>query len=203
MAEKLRGKGITDPNVLRAIETIPRHQFLDSAFAEHAYEDKPFPIGEKQTISQPFTVAYQTQLLDIKGGEKVLEIGTGSGYQACILAEMGAKVYTIERIESLYVRFLDMLKLLKYDIKAYHGDGTLGLPEEAPFDRILVTAAAPEIPVTYKEQLSIGGIMIVPVGSKDTQKMLRVTKVSYDDFRIEEYEMFRFVPLIGEGGWED
>ncbi|PSR04656.1 MAG: protein-L-isoaspartate O-methyltransferase, partial [Bacteroidetes bacterium SW_10_40_5] len=176
---------------------------LDSAFAEHAYEDKPFPIGNNQTISQPFTVAYQTQILDVKPGNKVLEIGTGSGYQACVLSEMGAKVYTIERIQALYLKTYQLLTDMEYtQIQIYHMDGTLGLPEEAPYDRILVTAAAPKIPKIYLDQLKINGIMVVPVGSKSFQQMMKVTKTDENDYQTKAYESFRFVPLIGEEGWK-
>ncbi len=203
LVDNLYEKGITDKHVLEAFNKVPRHFFLDSAFAEHAYKDKPFPIGDNQTISQPFTVAYQTQILEVKPGNKVLEIGTGSGYQACILAEMGAKVYTIERIQALYQKTYQLLTDLEYtQIHIYHKDGTLGLPEEAPYDRILVTAAAPEIPKIYLDQLKINGIMVVPVGSKSFQQMMKVTKTDENDYQTKAYESFRFVPLIGEEGWK-
>jgi len=203
LVDNLYKKGITDKPVLEAFNKVPRHFFLDSAFAEHAYEDKPFPIGNNQTISQPFTVAYQTQILEVKPGNKVLEIGTGSGYQACVLSEMGAKVYTIERIKALYLKTYQLLTDMEYtQIQIYHMDGTLGLPEEAPYDRILVTAAAPKIPKIYLDQLKINGIMVVPVGSKSFQQMMKVTKTDENDYQTKAYESFRFVPLIGEEGWK-
>ena len=198
----LQAKGIDDQDVLDAFEKVPRHFFLETAFVDHAYEDKPFPIGEGQTISQPFTVAYQTQLLNVEPGNKVLEIGTGSGYQACILAELGAEVYSIERIEHLYKKAKLIISELGYDnIYLYCGDGTLGLPDEAPFDRILVTAGAPEIPRTYLGQMAIGGVMVIPVGGEAVQKMLKVTKTGENDYRKESFSDFRFVPLKGKEGW--
>jgi len=203
LVQHLQTKGIKDPEVLKAFELVPRHFFLETAFVEHAYEDKPFPIGEDQTISQPFTVAYQTCLLAVKAGNKVLEIGTGSGYQACILAEMGAEVHSIERIRNLYEKAQFMIDQLGYtNIRLYQQDGTLGLPARGPFDRILVTAGAPEIPQTYLDQLKVGGVMIIPVGKQHTQKMLKVIKTDETDYKRETYSDFRFVPLRGEHGWE-
>ncbi len=203
LVQQLQAKGILDQDVLDAFEKVPRHFFLDTAFAEHAYEDKPFPIGEGQTISQPYTVAYQTDLLDVKPGNKVLEIGTGSGYQACILAELGAEVYTIERVKTLYETAKNILWELGYtNIYPYHGDGTLGLPEEAPFDRIIVTAGAPDIPQTYLEQMAIGGIMVIPVGGEAVQKMFKVVKTGKNHYEKETYSDFRFVSLRGKAGWE-
>jgi protein-L-isoaspartate(D-aspartate) O-methyltransferase len=201
LADELRRKGNFDPRIIHAIETIPRHYFLESAFAEQAYEDKAFPIGEDQTISQPFTVAYQTQLLDIRPGDKVLEIGTGSGYQAGILSMMGANVYTIERIAPLSERANKVLRHLGLKARLYVGDGTLGLPKQAPFDKILVTAAAPDIPDTLLQQLAVGGMLVAPVGNKDVQQMVRITKRGENEYRSEEFETFRFVPLIGEKGF--
>jgi len=195
-------KGNFDPKLLRAIEDIPRHFFFDSAFAEQAYEDKAFPIGEGQTISQPYTVVYQTQLLNVKLGDKVLEIGTGSGYQASVLAAIGAKVYSIERHASLSEQAKTIIRHLGYHhIKLYVGDGTLGLPKQAPFDKILVTAAAPIIPEVLLNQLTIGGIMVIPVGDMETQQMIRLTRTGENTFSEEKFENFRFVPLIGEKGW--
>lgn len=203
LVQQLQAKGIKDQDVLDAFEKVPRHFFLDTAFAEHAYEDKPFPIGEGQTISQPYTVAFQTDLLQVEPGNKILEIGTGSGYQACILAELGGVVYSIERFKSLYEKAKQITTQLGYDsVYPYHGDGSLGLPEQAPFDRIIVTAGAPQIPQTYIDQLSVGGKMIIPVGQGDIQRMLRVIKTGPGDYKEEEHADFRFVPLKGEKGWE-
>lgn len=203
LVSKLETKGIDNPAVLKAFEEVPRHQFLDTAFAEHAYEDKPFAIGEGQTISQPFTVAYQTQLLAVKPGLKVLEIGTGSGYQAAILAAMGATVYTIERYERLLIKAEETLKQLQIGkrIQFNLGDGTRGWSEKAPFDRILVTAAAPAIPQIYLDQLTTGGILVIPVGSEDGQTMYRITKKADQSYEKEAFDKFRFVPLKGQHGW--
>lgn len=198
LVDGIRGKGITDETVLNALERIPRHFFLDSAFDEKAYEDKAFPIGEGQTISQPYTVAYQTQLLEVKKFEKVLEIGTGSAYQAVVLAEMGAQVYTIERQKKLF----DLNKLFgflkKYpSIKFFYGDGYEGLPTFAPFDKILITAAAPEIPEKLIEQLKVGGMMVLPLGSGDVQQMMRITKLDTSVLKEEVFDHFSFVPMLG------
>ncbi|MGB4724791.1 MAG: protein-L-isoaspartate(D-aspartate) O-methyltransferase, partial [Sediminibacterium sp.] len=179
MVDLLREKGITDESVLTAINAVPRHYFLDSAFVTHAYEDRAFPIGEGQTISHPHTVAYQTQLLQINKSDKVLEIGTGSVYQATILAEMGARVYTIERQKKLYDLHKDYVFKSKYPtIKFFYGDGFEGLPTYAPFDKIIITAAAPFIPPKLVEQLKPGGIMVLPVneGDGDQQRMIRISK---------------------------
>lgn len=203
LVKNLEAKGIKNQDVLDAFAKVPRHFFLDTAFADHAYEDKPFPIGEGQTISQPYTVAYQTQLLEPQPGDKVLEIGTGSGYQACILAEMGAEVYSIERIEALYQKTKTLLKQLGYNnVHLYCKDGTLGLPEEAPYDKILVTAGSPEVPQTYLDQLKIGGILVIPVGGREVQKMKVIRKTDEDSYEEKAYSDFRFVPLRGEEGWE-
>jgi len=180
---------------------MPRHVFFDNAFLEHAYEDKAFPIGEGQTISQPFTVAYQTQMLQVFPGAKVLEIGTGSGYQCCILLEMGADVYTIEYNKVLYDRAKKMLKLMGYKPFFFHGDGSLGLPRHAPFDRILVTAGAPAVPAALIEQLNRPGVMVIPVGDKNSQRMLRISKSTAGEVREEELDLFSFVPLVGDQGW--
>jgi len=201
LAESIGRQGAFDPRILRAIEDIPRHFFLDSAFAEQAYEDKAFSIGEGQTISQPYTVVYQTQLLEIKQGDKVLEIGTGSGYQACVLAAIGAKVFSVERIAKLSEQAKIVIKHLGYHVKLYVGDGTLGLPKQAPFDKILVTAAAPEVPSALLHQLSIGGCLVIPVGEMDSQQMIRITRTGEESFQEERFDKFRFVPLIGKDGW--
>lgn len=197
LVQILRGKGITDERVLAAIEKIPRHFFLDTAFERHAYEDKAFPIAAGQTISQPYTVAYQTQLLEIKKWDKVLEIGTGSAYQASVLAEVGASVYTIERQRELY-DFIGKFDFLKSypTIRRFYGDGYLGLPSFAPFDKIIITAAAPYIPPKLVEQLKPGGLMVIPVGDEAGQKMLRLTKDKDGSIHEEELGAFSFVPML-------
>lgn len=198
LVDVVRGKGVTDEKVLAAIEKIPRHFFLDSAFDEVAYEDRAFPIAEKQTISQPYTVAYQTQLLAVKPFMKVLEIGTGSAYQATILAELGVQLYTIERQKKLYEANKKWEYLKKYpNIKLFYGDGYEGLPTYAPFDRVLITAAAPEIPRKLIEQLKTGGTMVIPVGSGDVQTMKRITKESSGRLVEEVFDRFSFVPMLG------
>lgn len=193
----LREKGIKDERVLAAIEAIPRHFFLDPAFERQAYEDRAFPITANQTISQPYTVAYQTQLLDIQKFDKVLEIGTGSAYQACVLAELGASVYTIERQKALYDYVGQFFFIKNYPkIKRFYGDGFLGLPTYAPFDKIIITAAAPFIPPKLVEQLKPGGIMVVPVGDDSGQKMMRITKDAQGNVKEEELGDFSFVPML-------
>jgi len=198
LIEEIRKKGITDEAVLQAFEKVPRHFFFDSAFLQYAYEDKAFPIGAGQTISQPYTVAFQTELLQVKKGDKILEIGTGSGYQACILAEMGAKVFTIERQKSLYTKVKELFPKLNYPVKSFYGDGYKGLPAFAPFDKIIITAAAPYIPEPLKEQLKPGGILVVPVGGGDTQTMTTLVKGVDGTFQETTYGVFRFVPLLGD-----
>ncbi len=198
LAEEVRSKGIKDENVLLAIENIPRHFFMDSSFVEFAYQDKPFPIGSGQTISQPYTVAFQTELLEIRKGDKVLEIGTGSGYQACVLMEMGARVYTIERIKTLFNKTKPLLEQMNFFPKMYYGDGYKGLPAFAPFDKILVTAAAPFIPEALLKQLKIGGILVIPVGVGDTQQMQKIIKIEDDVFDTKTCGYFRFVPLLND-----
>lgn len=193
----IREKGITDERVLEAINHVPRHFFLDSAFDEAAYADKAFPIGEGQTISQPYTVAYQTQLLEVKPFDKVLEIGTGSAYQAVVLAQMGALVYTIERQKKLF----ELNKKFEYlkrfpNIKFFYGDGFEGLPTYGPFDKILITAAAPDIPPKLVEQLKTGGMMVLPVGSGEVQRMMRITKVQDSVLKEEVFDHFSFVPML-------
>lgn len=200
LVEKLRQKGIRDEAVLSAIGKVPRHMFFDGALLSHAYEDKAFPIGEGQTISQPFTVAFQTEKLGLAAGMKVLEIGTGSGYQACVLMEMKALVYTIEYNEVLYERTSEFLPAMGYRPYFALGDGSRGLKAKAPFDRILVTAGAPVVPQALKEQLSDGGVLVIPVGNRDRQRMLRITR-QHDEFTTEEFDYFAFVPLLGQQGW--
>ena len=197
MVEELRNKGINDENVLNAINNVPRHVFLDSSFLNFAYQDKAFPIGSGQTISQPFTVAFQTSLLEIKKNMKVLEIGTGAGYQACVLAEMGAKVFSIERQRKLYMKTKALLSELNSRIKTFLGDGNKGLPTYGPFDRILITAAAPEVPQTLIEQLKVGGMIVIPLcENEDHQTMLRLTKQEDGSLLREEYGDFKFVPML-------
>jgi protein-L-isoaspartate(D-aspartate) O-methyltransferase len=197
LVELLRQKGISDENVLDAIMAIPRHYFLDSAFDEIAYEDRAFPIQEGQTISQPYTVAYQSQLLQIKPFDKVLEIGTGSIYQATVLAEMGATVYTIERQKKLYEKSkLFVLKSKYPNIKFFYGDGYEGLPTYAPFDKVIITAAAPFIPPKLIEQLKPGGKMVIPVDEGEHQRMLRLTKNADGSYSEEAFDNFSFVPML-------
>jgi protein-L-isoaspartate(D-aspartate) O-methyltransferase len=201
LAQTVKNKGIQDERIIRAIEKIPRHYFFDQAFLEHAYQDKAFPIGQGQTISQPYTVAFQTQLLEIREGDKVLEIGTGSGYQACILLELGAEVFTIEYIKTLYQTAKSFLPEMGYRPHFFHGDGTKGLPAFAPFDKIIVTAAAPEIPQPLLDQLKIGGILVIPVGDDSLQKMMRIIKQDENEYKEESHDFFSFVPLVGKFGW--
>ena len=198
LTEIVEKKGITDEKVLAAINKIPRHFFLDSAFDEVAYEDRAFPIAEKQTISQPYTVAYQTQLLEVKPFMKVLEIGTGSAYQATVLAELGVQVYTIERQKKLFESNKKFDYLRKYpNIKFFYGDGYEGLPTYAPFDRVLITAAAPEIPPKLVAQMKVGGMMVIPVGTGDVQVMKRLTKLNDGSLKEEVFDRFSFVPMLG------
>ena len=194
----LREKGITDEKVLDAINLIPRHFFLDTAFDDIAYQDRAFPIAQDQTISQPYTVAYQTELLRVHPHEKILEIGTGSSYQSCVLAQMGARVFTIERQRLLF----DFIKTFSFisryrNIKFFYGDGYEGLPTFGPFDKIIVTAAAPHVPDRLVEQLCIGGTMVIPVGEKGLQRMLRLTKNHSGIIDFEEFDNFSFVPMLG------
>lgn len=197
LVEVVRNKGITDEKVLQAILHIPRHFFMDSAFDKIAYEDRAFPIAEGQTISQPYTVAYQTQLLEIKPHEKILEVGTGSGYQASILAELGAQVYTIERQKKLFEANKQFAWIRKYpSIRFFYGDGYEGLPTYAPFDKIIITAAAPSIPQKLIEQLKPGGKMVIPVGEGKVQRMIRITKGKDGGVIEEEFDQFSFVPMV-------
>ena len=203
LVEELKSKGISDENVLNAINAVPRHVFLDSSFLNFAYQDKAFPIGSGQTISQPFTVAFQSSLLEIKKNMKVLEIGTGSGYQACVLAEMGAKVFSIERQRKLYTKTKAFLAEFPYRIKMFLGDGNKGLPTYGPFDRIIITAAAPEIPQALVDQLKVGGMMVIPLcENEEHQTMLRLIKQEDGSLKREEHGDFRFVPML-KGVGED
>jgi len=197
LVSSLRTKGIDDERILAAMEKIPRHFFFDSSFLEYAYEDKPFPIGAGQTISQPYTVAFQTTLLNIQKGDKILEIGTGSGYQACILAELGAKVFTIERHKILFEKTSKRLTELGFrSIKTFFGDGYKGLPAFAPFDKVLITAAAPDIPEQLVTQLKPEGLMVIPLGPDDIQTMTVVKRTSDGDILQTTYGTFRFVPML-------
>lgn len=196
LVDSLNKKGIRDEKVLAAIGQLPRHCFLDKAFEEWAYQDKPFPIGCEQTISQPYTVAFQSTLLQLEKRQKVLEIGTGSGYQAAILALMGARVFTIERHKPLFLKAKKMFSQLGLGrIRTYHRDGYKGLPEMAPFERILVTAGAPQVPEALKTQLAIEGILVIPTG-KGHQRMLRIIRKSENEWVTEDHGDFRFVPFL-------
>ena len=203
LIDQLRAKGITSELVLEAMYNVPRHFFLDSAFDKIAYEDRAFPIGQDQTISQPYTVAYQTQLLNVHRSEKILEIGTGSAYQACILAEMGAWVYTIERQRKLYDSNKNFFLKARYpNIKFFYGDGFEGLPTYAPFNKILITAAAPFIPPKLVEQLKLSGLMVLPMDEGNRQRMLRITKTEIENYTEEWFDYFSFVPMLkGKNGY--
>jgi protein-L-isoaspartate(D-aspartate) O-methyltransferase len=202
LVKKLTSKGIRDERVLGAIGRVPRHFFFDQALLSHAYEDKAFPIGEGQTISQPYTVAFQTEQLEIKTGDRVLEIGTGSGYQACVLMEMGVTLYSIEYNKTLFEKTKALLPTLGYKTAfLLYGDGTKGLPSKAPFDKIIVTAGAPVIPKALTDQLAEGGILIIPVGGREFQQMVRIKKTN-GNLQEERLANFAFVPLLGESGWD-
>ena len=193
----LRIKGIKDDNVLNAMNNIPRHYFLDSAMDEIAYEDRAFPISEGQTISQPYTVAYQTQLLEVKPHDRILEVGTGSVYQATVLADMGARVFTIERLKKLYDQTRNFIFRTKYpNLKFFYGDGFEGLPTYAPFDKIIITAAAPVVPPKLLAQLKTGGKMVIPLAEGPFQRMLRITKNEGDTLTEETFDSFSFVPML-------
>ena len=198
MIDKLRAKKIASENVLQVMEKIPRHIFLDSIFTEIAYKDDvAFQIGSGQTISQASTVAYQTELLNVGQGLKVLEIGTGSGYQACVLSELGCRVYTIERQRNLYLKTKPLLEEINYRINTFLGDGFAGLPTYAPFDRILITAAAPEVPQALIDQLKVGGIIVMPLNNDNSsQTMIRLTKNADGTLTREEFGEFKFVPML-------
>jgi protein-L-isoaspartate(D-aspartate) O-methyltransferase len=201
LVEILKKKGIADERVLNVIGMVPRHFFFDETFWNQAYKDIAFPIGSGQTISQPYTVAYQTELLHIKNGDKVLEIGTGCGYQTCILMKLGAKIYTIERQEKLYERTKQVLPFMGYKPNFFLGDGSKGIPEHAPYNKIIVTAGAPIIPDTLLTQLAIGGILVIPVGDENSQKMVTVLKTGEFDYEEHVLDTFRFVPLVGDKAW--
>ena len=201
LVAELRKKGIKNEAVLEAINTLPRHFFFDTALISHAYEDKAFPIGEGQTISQPYTVAFQTSLLEVCPGDKILEIGTGSGYQATILHLLGAKVISIEYQKKLFEHTGRFLQRLGIQLDLFFGDGTAGVPAHAPYDKIIVTAGAPVVPEALLKQLKIGGILVIPVGDRAKQKMVKLTKKAANQIQKEEFEGFAFVPLLGKEGW--
>lgn len=202
LANTLEEKGISDERVLEAFSIVPRHVFVDTALQDRAYKDTALPIGKNQTISQPYTVARQTELLEVKPGEKVLEIGTGSGYQAAILCELGGEVYTIERHKKLYNKARDTIKELGYSVRFKLGDGTLGWSAYAPYDAIVVTAGAPVVPEDLVDQLALNGRLVVPVGGEKRQEMVRIIKIREDEYEEEHYSDFKFVPLIGKKGWQ-
>jgi protein-L-isoaspartate(D-aspartate) O-methyltransferase len=201
LIEHLRKRGISNDKVLEAMQLVPRHYFFHKDFWDHAYEDKAFQIGAGQTISHPHTVAYQTELLNIVPKDKVLEIGTGSGYQTAILLELGAEVYTIERQKELFDKTKKLLNSLSYKPKFFFGDGSKGIPAFAPFDKIICTAGSPSIPNTLLSQLKIGGKMVIPVGDENQQKMNLVERINQSEFHTEVLDSFRFVPMIGEQAW--
>ena len=201
LVELLRKKGIADEAVLAAIGKVPRHYFFDETFWVQAYKDIAFPIGEGQTISQPYTVAYQTELLHRLPGDRVLEIGTGSGYQTCILLELGAHVYTIERQVKLFERTSRVLPYMGYQAHFFCGDGSKGIPQHAPYHKIIVTAGAPFVPEDLLSQLAVGGILVIPVGDEQSQKMVTILKVSPTEYEKIVLDTFRFVPLVGDKAW--
>jgi protein-L-isoaspartate(D-aspartate) O-methyltransferase len=202
LIKELVEKGLKDEAVIAAMRKVPRHAFVESAFHEASYEDRPLPIGEGQTISQPYTVAAQSSMLAIKPGMKVLEIGTGSGYQAAVLCEMGVKLFSIERIRSHHQKAAQLLEELGYKLRSKWGDGTVGWSQYAPFDRILVTAASPSIPEALKKQLAVGGRLIIPVGTMEQQQMAIVTRKSAEEWEVQKVGNFQFVPLLGKEGWQ-
>ena len=203
---QIKSRGISDNRVLRAMETVPRHLFIDEGLIDQAYNDSPLPIGEKQTISQPYIVALMTQALELNGKERVLEIGTGSGYQTAILASLADRVFSIERIAPLAVKARKILDRLNYyNVAIRVGDGSYGWKEEAPFDAIITTAAAPEIPQYLVEQLAVGGRLVVPIGGRDVQTLYKLTRLieNPQEIRKEDLGGCRFVSLIGESGWKE
>ncbi|NPA68636.1 MAG: protein-L-isoaspartate(D-aspartate) O-methyltransferase [Chlorobi bacterium] len=196
LIDEIKNKGIKDEKVLEAMLNIPRHFFTAKGFEERAYTDNALPIAADQTISQPYTVAFQTSLLNVKRGDKILEIGTGSGYQAAVLLELGAKLFTVERQKTLFLSSQKILKQLGYFPYSYYGDGYNGLPAYSPFDKILITAGAPDIPENLLNQLKTGGVMVIPVGKRDSQEMLRIIKISETEYKTENHGKFIFVPML-------
>lgn len=203
LVDNLSKKGIFDEVLLRAMNEVQREKFIPSGVHAHAYKDIALPIGYGQTISQPYTIAIMTQALKVKKGDKILEIGTGSGYQAALLYAMGAKVFSIERHFEIFNNVLKLFDKLSIRVRCKQGDGTLGWDEYAPFDGIIVTAGSPGIPDSLKQQLEIGGRMVIPVGDKNSQTLKVITKIDKENFQIEEIPEFAFVPLIGREGWKD
>lgn len=203
LTEQLEIKGVTDENVLKAIRDVDRHLFVPKAMEYHAYKDIALPIGFGQTISQPFTVAYMTQELKVKKDDKILEVGTGSGYQAAILLNMGAQVYTIERNLDLYLKTQKLFDKLRIRVHAKSGDGTIGWDEYAPFDGIIVTAGSPTIPISLKKQLAVGGRLVIPVGDKRSQTLEVLTRIDEANYDVKKIPEFTFVPLIGREGWKE
>ncbi len=196
LIKEVKRKGIKDERVLSALGKVPRHLFMDTGFINFAYKDQAFPIGQGQTISQPYTVAFQTELLDVRPHMKVLEVGTGSGYQAAVLAELGARVFTIERQRKLFITTQQLLNFMGYQLKFFYGDGFAGQKTYAPFDRILITAAAPEIPETLLDQLKTGGKLVIPLGSSTFQEMLLIEKKEDGVFKKSKHGKFSFVPML-------
>jgi protein-L-isoaspartate(D-aspartate) O-methyltransferase len=196
LIDQLRQKGITDERVLTAFDAVPRHFFLDLVFEQQAYSNVAFQIGAGQTISHPYTVAFQTSILELKKGEKVLEIGTGSGFQTCILCSMGMKVFSIERQKELHVKAKKIIDHFRFTPKLFFGDGYEGKETFAPFDKILVTCGAPFIPEKLVKQLKVGGMMVIPVGDLDSQEMHRITKISDTEYKEEVFGNFSFVPML-------
>ena len=202
LVKAVQAKGIEDERILSIIGKVPRHFFFENALEGHAYEDKAFPIGAGQTISQPYTVAFQSALLKVQPGAKILEIGTGSGYQSIVLLELGADVYTIEYQKELFERTKAFLPRMGYRPNFFFGDGSKGISRFAPYDKIIVTAGAPTVPDALIDQLNIGGILVIPVGNAKTQQMLRITKTGENKVRTERFTDFKFVPLLGADGWK-
>lgn len=196
LIKELGERGIKDQRILDAFDAVPRHYFLDNAFAEQAYSNTAFQIGSGQTISHPYTVAFQTELLNISKGDKILEIGSGSGFQTSILCEMGAKVFSIERHKELHLKAKAILRHLNFNARLSFGDGYKGLPVFAPFDKIIITCGAPDIPEALLDQLKIGGVMVIPIGEGAEQQMKRITKVAEREIEVEDFGVFKFVPML-------